>query len=63
MPDLKKYYRLNFKGQYCEKFNPTFDDRCCLYYDAADRPEECGFCKQPNYTYRCFCDTGRIIPL
>ena len=63
MSQLQDYYMSRFKGEYCEKFNPTFDDRVCLYYDAADTDWECGFCKQPNYTYRCIADTGRIIPL
>jgi len=61
--ELSKYYTIQFKSDRCEKFNPTFDDRVCLYYDAADQPFECGYCKQPNHTYRCFCDTGRILPL
>jgi hypothetical protein len=63
MSDLNEYYIANFKSQYCEKFNPTFDNRICAYYDAADNQSECGFCKQPNFTYRCIADTGRILPL
>jgi len=53
----------SLSGSLCEKFNPTLDDRGCLYYDAADNDQECGFCKQPNFTYRCIADINRYIPV
>ena len=52
----------------CSKFQPTFDNRECAFYQY---PEDsnmeiisgvCGFCKQPG-AYRCIADVTRHVPL
>ena len=49
-------------GSKCPDFQPDFAFKSCVYYDAADHEQECGFCKQDKY-YRCIADITRGIPL
>ncbi len=52
----------------CQKFQPTFDNRECDYYQYSEDDNfnpihgECGYCKQPK-AFRCVADVCRIIPL
>ena len=46
----------------CPVFEPTFTAIQCLYFDPADNPKECGYCKRKEY-YRCLADVNSIIPL
>jgi len=52
----------------CSKFQPSFDNRECDFYQYAEDESmnpisgECGFCKRPE-TYRCVADFTRTIPL
>lgn len=51
----------------CNKFQPSFDNRECDFYQYAEDsemnpiPGECGYCKRPE-TYRCVADITRTIP-
>jgi hypothetical protein len=50
----------------CNKFQPSFDNRECEFYQYAENDKmesivgECGFCKRPE-TYRCVADITRTI--
>ena len=52
----------------CSKFQPTFDNRECTFYQYPENDNMeilsgvCGFCKQPG-SYRCVADVTRHVPL
>lgn len=54
---------IDFDGNKCPEFCPNFEFTHCTYYVPADNDKECGFCKLPDYTYRCLADVTRGIPL
>lgn len=53
---------IDFDGDKCPNFNPNFEFTHCTYYDPASNDKECGFCKLPNWTYRCLADVTKGIP-
>lgn len=53
----------DFNSTVCPDFVPDYAFQACTYYDPANDPGECGFCKKEGVYYRCLADVNRTIPL
>jgi len=51
---------MDFDSKKCENFNPNQKFQACESFDPASDPRECGFCKVPDYSYRCLAYNGTI---
>ena len=51
---------MDFDSKKCENFNPNQKFQACESFDPAIDPRECGFCKVPDYSYRCLAHNGQI---
>jgi len=50
----------DFDPDKCPEFNPDGEFKICSYFDPASNPKECGYCKKPEYSYRCLAHRGQI---